>query len=124
MGNAVSNQRGGYTKVSTAHTEDGVMFRVTFSRYEDGTVLLESAESLPIWVNMGKNPNSGKKEYNILPLDKSIADWKTAFDLTDNTLEQARASYDRTMELVGEGMAKIDAYLSGRVAEYERSLIH
>ena len=121
MGNAVSNQRGGYTKVPTAHTEDGVMFRVTFSRYEDGTVILESAEPLPIWVNMGKNLVSGKKEYNILPLDKSIEDWKTAFDLTDDTLADALASYDRTMELVGEGMAEIDAYLSERTAEVEEN---
>ena len=87
-------------------------------------MILESAESLPIWVNMGKNPNSGKKEYNILPLDKSIADWKTAFDLTDNTLEQARASYDRTMELVGEGMAKIDTYLSARLTKIEQNMTH
>ena len=123
MGNAVSNQRGGYTKkVATDHTEDGVMFRVTFSRYGDGTVLLESAESLPIWVNMGKNPNSGKKEYNILPLDKCLEDWKTAFDLNDDTLADALASYDRTMELVGEGMAKIDAYLSQRVQAFEANL--
>ena len=123
MGNAVSNQRGGYTKkVSTDHTEDGVMFRVTFSRYGDGPVLLESAEALPIWVNMGKNPNSGKKEYNILPLDKTIDDWKAAFDLNDNTLADALDSYDRTMELVGEGMAKIDAYLAGRLAETEQNL--
>ena len=123
MGNAVSNQRGGYTKkVPTDHTEDGVMFRVTFSRYEDGTVLLETAESLPIWVNMGKNPNSGKKEYNILPLDKTMEDWKTAFDLTDKTLADALASYDRTMELVGEGMAEIDAYLSQRVETFEKNL--
>ena len=123
MGNAVSNQRGGYTKkVPTDHTEDGVMFRVTFSRYEDGTVLLETAESLPIWVNMGKNPNSGKKEYNILPLDKTMEDWKTAFDLTDKTLADALASYDRTMELVGEGMTEIDAYLSQRVETFEKNL--
>ena len=122
MGNAVSNQRGGYTKVPTAHTEDGVMFRVTFSRYEDGTVILESAESLPIWVNMDKNPNSGQKEYNILPLDKSIDDWKSTFDLTDTTLANALASYDRTMELVGEGMAKINAYLSARAIETEQNL--
>ena len=113
MGNAVSNQRGGYTKkVPTDHTEDGVMFRVTFSRYGDEDVILESAESLPIWVNMGKNPNSGKKEYNILPLDKTIDDWKATFDLNDSTLADALASYDRTMELVGEGMAKIDVYLA------------
>ena len=123
MGNAVSNQRGGYTKkVPTDHTEDGVMFRVTFSRYEDGTVLLETAESLPIWVNMGKNPNSGKKEYNILPLDKTMEDWKTSYDLTDKTLADALASYDRTMELVGEGMAEIDAYLSQRVETFEKNL--
>lgn len=113
MGNAVSNQRGIYTKeVPTKHTEDGVMFQVTFTQQKDGTVVLESAEAIPIWVNMATNPKSGKKEYNILPLDKSIQDWKTAFDLTDATLADAQASYERSMELVGSGMAKINAYLA------------
>ena len=71
---------------------------------------------------MATNPKSGKKEYNILPLDKTIEDWKTTFDLTDKTLSDALASYDRTMELVGEGMAKIDAYLSERVETFEKNL--
>ena len=80
------------------------------------------SESLPIWVNMGKNLKSGKKEYNILPLDKTIADWKSAFDLTDETLADALASYDRTMELVDEGMAEIEVYLAERMALTEQNL--
>ena len=54
---------------------------------------------------------------------ESIEDWKTTFDLTDGTLADAQASYDRTMELVGEGMAKIDAYLANRLAETEQHMM-
>ncbi len=123
MGNAVSNQRLGNLKsVKTAHTEDGVMFSVTFARYSDGTVILESAEILPLWVRMGTSPISNRKEYNILPLDKDIDDWKTAFDLTDKELTQCGASYERTMKIVGEGMEAIDAHLAANQAAVEAQL--
>ncbi len=123
MGNAVSNQRlGNLSNVSTAHTEDGVMFSVTFSRYSDGTVILERAEILPTWVKLGTNQHSGRWEYNILPLDKEIEDWKTQFGLTDTHLSNAEASYERTMAIVGEGLTEVNTYLSAHVAEVEQLL--
>lgn len=123
MGNAVSNQRlGNISYVSTAHTEDGVMFSVTFSRYSDGTVILESAECLPIWVNLGTNPSTGKWEYNILPLDKDITDWKTQFDLNDTGLKKCNDSYDRTMAIVGSGMEEVNAYLKQNTTAVETLL--
>ncbi len=123
MGNAVSNQRlGNISYVQTAHTEDGVLFSVTFTRYSDGTVILEAAEALPTWVNLGTNPSTGKWEYNILPLDKSIADWKTQFHLSDAGLEKCQNSYDRTMAIVGAGMAQVSEYLRQNTAFVETQL--
>ena len=122
MGNAVSNQRlGNISYVPTAHTEDGVLFSVTFSRYSDGTVILENANCLPTWVNLRKNPDNGRLEYNILPLDKGIEDWHQ-LGLTDSTLASAEASYDRTMAIVGEGMTAVDAYLQANQAAVEQAL--
>ena len=122
MGNAVSNQRRQNMNLNTGHTEDGVMFSVTFSRYSDGTVILESAECLPTWVNLHYNTETAHNEYNILPLDKDITDWKSAFNLTDSTLAGCEASYDRTMAIVGAGMEAVDAYLTANQAAVEEAL--
>ena len=122
MGNAVSNQRRQNMNLNTGHTEDGVMFSVTFSRYSDGTVILESAECLPTWVNLHYNTETAHNEYNILPLDKDITDWKSAFNLTDSTLAGCEACYDRTMAIVGAGMEAVDAYLTANQAAVEEAL--
>ena len=112
MGNAVSNQRlGNLQSVSTAHTEDGVLFNVTFEKYSDGTVYLAGAEIIPTWVNMHLNA-MGKTEYNILPLEVSRqAEWKTMFEIEDSTLNAAKNSHARTMAIVGEGLAQCQEYL-------------
>lgn len=123
MGNAVSNQRlGNISSVKTAHTEDGVLFSVTFCRYSDGTVILESADCIPTWVNLRKNPKTGLTEYNILPLDKAISDWKTEFDLTEKTLSSCNASYSRTSAIVSAGMETVNAYLSANQTVVEAAL--
>ena len=123
MGNAVSNQRlGNISYVKTPHTEDGLMFSVTFARYSDGTVILESADALPLWVRMGTNPGTNQKEYNILPLDKGIANWQGWFHLSDSELEQCNASYQRTMKIIGKGMEKINTYLTANQLAVEAQL--
>lgn len=121
MGNAVSNQRRKNMNLKTGHTEDGVLFSITFSRYSNGTVILEDANCLPTWVNLRTNPDNGRREYNILPLDKEIEDW-LQLGLTDSTLASAEASYDRTMAIVGQGMAAVDAYLQANQAAVEQAL--
>ena len=122
LGNAVSNQRlGNISYVDTAHTEDGLMFNVTFAKYSDGTVIVESAQALPMWVNKCRDADWNTRYY-ILPLDTAIADWKTEFDLTDSTFEQAQASYDRTMAIVGAGMEEVDAYYAAHQQEVEQLL--
>lgn len=120
LGNAVSNQRIAEMSLKTGHTEDGMLFSVTFAKYSDGTVVLECADVLPTWVNM--HYTARKKEYNILPLDKSIEDWKTQFSLTDSTYSQALASYDRTIAIVGSGLEQVNQYLSQHQAEVEAAL--
>lgn len=120
MGNAVSNQRAASMNLNTGHTEDGVLFSVTFAKYSDGTVVLESADVLPTWVN--KHIVSGKYEYNILPLDSTIEDWKAQFSLTDSSYSQAVASYERTMAIVGAGLEQVNQYLSQHQSELETSL--
>ena len=122
MGNAVSNQRRQHMNLQTGHTEDGVLFSVTFAKYSDGTVILESADLLPTWVYLGTSPVSGRWEYNILPLDDSVADWHAQLQLTDSMYQSCKASYDRTMAIVGSGMAEVDAYLAQNLADTEARL--
>ena len=52
MGNAVSNQRIYRASIKTGHTEDGVLFSVTFRRTGDGPVQISGVDVLPTWVNL------------------------------------------------------------------------
>lgn len=107
-GNAVSNQRLGYiSAMKTAHTEDGVLFTVTFEKYSDGTVYLAGVNALPTWVN--KHTNSvGKIEYNILPLDyERIDEWANWFEVDGTTLNAAKESYARTMDILKVGLEEV-----------------
>ena len=107
-GNIVSNQR--KTNVlASGHTEDGVLFSVTFAKYSDGTVVIEGAEILPTWVNLYTN-SSGQRRYDILPLDKNVDNWQTAYGISSSTLKSCQESYDRTMAIVGSGMTEANTY--------------
>ena len=112
LGNSVSNQRlGNLTSITTAHTEDGVLFSVTFEKYSDGTVAVSAADILPLWVNM--HTATGKLEYNILPLDKASEDsWAADFGLTAETLKAAKDSHKRTMDIVGAGLTECQTWLT------------
>ena len=120
MGNAVSNQRIEQLPSAGGYTEDGVLFRVTFAQYSDGTVLLEAADVLPTWVNLTTGVQSGKKAYEIIPLDKSVADWKTAFTLTGEEYAEAEKSYERTMSIVGEGLEEVRLALDSQPTPEQR----
>ena len=113
MGNAVSNQRlGNLQSITTAHTEDGILFTVTFEKYSDGTVYLARAEALPTWVNMHQNAN-GKTEYNILPLDYDrVEEWTQMFEIGEPALNAAKNSHARTTDIVGEGLAECQTWLT------------
>ena len=90
------------------HTEDGLLFEYTFSKYEDGTVMLTGVDVLPTWCYMTGSGNSRK--YTIVPLDKSCeSEWQTKFGVAAEDLVFAQRSYERTMALVGEGITTINA---------------
>lgn len=109
LGNAMSNQRADNMDLKTGHTEDGMLFTFTFVKYSNGLVTLDSARLLPTWVCIRSSDTVF--DYNILPLDKTVADWKSAFDIGDGNLAEAEDSWQRTMELTGEGMETVDAWL-------------
>ena len=119
MGNAVSNQRAGnISSISTPHTEDGLFFNITFSKYSDGTVYLESVEVIPTWVNL--NSNNGSRQYNIVPLHDGLRDqWQEKYNMTENEFNAAQRSYDRTDKLVSEGLTKVQEHLSQQKQERE-----
>jgi poly-gamma-glutamate synthesis protein (capsule biosynthesis protein) len=120
VGNAVSNERAGNVSAcTTRHTEDGILFEVTFEKYSDGNVYIQSADILPTWVNMHRN--NGGREYNMLPLIKEQEEqWQDLFDLDNATFTNAKASYNRTMEIIEEGLETVQNHLSQGKADREQ----
>ena len=117
LGNSVSNQRQGkLTSITTAHTEDGVLFGITFEKYSDGSVYVAGTDALPLWVNM--HSSTGKLEYNILPLDAAAEDsWAATFGLSADTLKAAKDSHKRTMDIVGTGLKECQTWLAQAKAD-------
>lgn len=105
------------------HTEDGVVFNVTATKYEDGTVMISSVDVLPVWcmgrdfVRAGYPTNSSFKEYILIPLDKSV-DWTSSYSLTEVEATEAGYSYDRTMALLGAGIDEINAACKTKTDAY------
>jgi len=120
LGNAVSNQRqGNIPACPTPHTEDGILFEITFEKYSDGNVYIQSADILPTWVNLHRD--NGGNEYNMIPLNIDEKDqWQETFGFNDEALRKAGASYDRTMKIVGEGLAQIQDHLSQEKEDREQ----
>jgi len=114
MGNVLSNQRRAYMGLKSGHTEDGLTFEMTFSKYSDGKVVFESVKSIPTWVHVYSQ--GGKKVYNIVPLSKNMDNKaeKLGLNKTADGLSQAKASYERTMALVKEGTDKCNKYLKAK----------
>ena len=102
------------------HTEDGILAAFTFDKYSDGTVLLESADVLPIWLH--RYEDDGTQKYQILPLETG-ADWKTQMSLSDEVLESCQKSYDRTMKIVAEGLESANSWFAQCQAKKESASI-
>lgn len=100
VGNSISNQRKEIMSEDnhSGHTEDGVVFEVTFDKYSDGKVVLSDVNALPTWVDM--RTVNGEKSYNIIPLDLN-KNW-TSFSVS--SIADAKASYSRTLARIGEGL--------------------
>ncbi|MBR2896227.1 MAG: hypothetical protein IKC03_11320, partial [Oscillospiraceae bacterium] len=108
-GNAISNQRIARMDLKTGHTEDGMLFSFTFEKDADGTVFLKDTEVIPTWVYIRLEASA--KTYHILPLDGDSALWEDRFQLADGEIADLQASYERTMELVDDGMQVVQEYL-------------
>ena len=132
LGNAVSNQRLGLLKsISTAHTEDGVLFSITFSKYTDGTVYLEDVNLIPTWVraidangNTVVRSSATIRRYEILPLeDARRSQWQELFGIDESTLTQCADSWQRTMDITSAGLSQAKNYLQAekiaREANYQ-----
>ena len=112
LGNFVSNQRRNLMGLKTGHTEDGLIFEMTFSKYSDGTVVFESVDAIPTWVHLYSS--NGKKVHSIVPLEGNLDKnaEKLGLTRTSDGLAQAKASMARTEALVAEGEKKCNDYLS------------
>ncbi len=112
LGNFVSNQRRNLMGLKTGHTEDGLIFEMTFSKYSDGTVTFDSVDAIPTWVHL-YNEN-GKKVHSIVPLEGNLDEKAQELGLgkTSDGIAQAKASMERTNALVSEGEKKCNDYLS------------
>jgi poly-gamma-glutamate synthesis protein (capsule biosynthesis protein) len=118
-GNSISNIRRGET--FPAETEDGMLFSVTFAKYSDGTVLVESAEVLPTWVN--RYTQSGQTFYKIMTMHTSDShNWRESMGLTHDMLKVCQESYDRTMAIVGAGLEQANQYYAQNQIAVEKQL--
>lgn len=120
MGNAVSNQRIYRASIKTGHTEDGVLFSVTFSRTGDGPVQITGVGVLPTWVDLYQE--DGRDVFQIVPLNR--ADWESTVDQerSQEVAEAAAASYNRTMEQVREGLVAFEQWRAGVSISDENSI--
>jgi hypothetical protein len=123
-GNAISNQRqGAIDAIKTAHTEDGILFSITFEKQDDGDAYIVGVDALPTWANMFTNANK-RREYNIIPLDiDEIDSWKENFDLSNESYKKAQASYERTMAIIGEGLSEVQQYADSNTAKGKESVL-
>ena len=113
MGNALSNQRQEIMdSCPSGHTEDGVLFYYTFDKYSDGKTVLSSVDIVPTWVD--KYKVDGKFQYQIYPLENAT-DGADKYGLTGTTAERAEKSYNRTKELMEEGLTSCQQHLGSEV---------
>ena len=119
LGSAMSNQRRSNNgHISTPHTEDGALFRMTFEKYSDGTVYAAAVDVIPIWIILRESSNT----YSILPLQKGTQDtWVEKYELNDTMMLQCQESYDRTMEIIEPGLLLCQEYLQTQKQERDES---
>ena len=85
--------------------------------------MLTGVDVVPVWC-MGRGmihaaypTNTLFEKYVALPLEKG-KDWKTAFGLSDAEATEAGYSYDRTMKLLGDGIATANAHCQKQRDDY------
>ncbi len=107
LGNIMSNQRRSYMGLKTGHTEDGLIFTMTFSKYSDGKVVFDYVELIPTWVHYYSE--GGRKIHTVVPLKGDFASKSEELSLgkSSDGLSLAKGSYERTTALVGETKVKM-----------------
>lgn len=112
MGNAISNQRQELMdSCPSGHTEDGMLFYYTFSKYGDGTVKLSSVDIIPVWVN--KYRGGSGYQYTMFPLE--TVDMADNYGFDSAALNKAKKSFERTKALVAEGLTECQQHLGCEV---------
>ena len=120
MGNFLSNQRADNIGLTSGHSEDGLLFSFTVTKYNDGSIRVSAVKLLPTWVLIRGSGDT--RDFFILPLDQTVTDWESAFDLSADQLSNAKNSYNRTMALITPGLNKISAYLNEQNSTLDPSL--
>ena len=113
-GTLLSNLRADTVNMPTSHCEDGVVLNLTLGKYNDGSVRVTGIKLLPTWVYVDGVGET--RDFYILPLDPTVPDWAGAYNLSADQLSHAKASYNRTMELLTPGLNKITNHLVGQSA--------
>lgn len=102
VGNLISNQRRSLiSQAPNGHSEDGMIFGITFKKWNDGSVVVSQITVLPLWVSRDWNNPNGSF-YTIIPLDPTSENW-CEVNGSYGFHEDLKASYARTIEAVGEG---------------------
>ena len=112
VGNFVSNQRRNLMGLKTGHTEDGVIFQMTLSKYSDGTVTFDSINIIPTWVHL--YTENSKQVHAVTPLVGDLNKRAELFGLNKSSgaVSLAKDSFARTTELTREGKIACNKYLA------------
>lgn len=127
MGNAVSN----ITHLDKSPTtgeprpyecEDGMLFTVNFAKYSDGTVIVESVDVLPYFVNRHYNSTLERNMFPIIPLNIPEDQWQSTYGLTDTMFVNCQNSLKRTNAIIAEGLASANEFFSQQQSQIEAEL--
>ncbi len=105
MGNELSNQRSDLMDEdgNRGYTEDGLVFQVSFEKFNNGKVKVSGVNIVPTWVQLDGNG------YQIIALEGTDDPWSWGSSDTYSAI----ASYNRTLGRLS------DAYIQYRVAKGE-----
>lgn len=114
MGNAISNQRQELMdSCPTGHTEDGMLFYYSFTKYGDGTVKLTGVDIIPTWVLKYRGDTAGGWQYTMYPLESADMANDYGFDAT--VINKAKKSFERTKAIVARGLTECQKHLGCKV---------
>lgn len=103
------------------YTEDGVIYKVHYKKFSDGTVKVEKLSIIPTWVNRVDLTN-GQKKYKIIPLvTEELDNLGEKYGLDSATVNNAKKSYERTMGLVSKGIKRCNKWLEKDMNNYLNS---